>query len=112
MRECLILIYCFMLFKQFRAAVYYALHITATLNRMFECIFSTTVCLLGVLVYPGKGTVVVVCVWTPTVSGVHPVGCGSGPVGLVCKCKLSVQDTQIEFMRVVILMIVIASLPS
>ena len=41
--------------------------------------FSSTVCLLGVLDYPGKDTVVDVCVWIPTVSGTHPVGSGRGP---------------------------------
>ena len=45
----------------------------------------TTVCLLGVLEYPGKDTVVVVCVcvWIPTDSGVYPWGSGRDPVGCV-----------------------------
>jgi hypothetical protein len=65
-----------------------------------------------VLDYPGIFTVVVVCVCVTTDSGVYPVGCGSGPVGCVDFFLLSVQDTVIELLRVVILMIVRASLPS
>ena len=42
-------------------------------------------CLLGVLEYPGKDTVAVVCVcvWIPTDSGVYPSGSGRDPVGCV-----------------------------
>ena len=68
----------------------------------------TTVCLLGVLDYPGKDTVVVVvCVCVdPDGQRRVPKGSGRDPVGCVIFRTLSAQDTMLRLMHASILMIV------
>ena len=63
-------------------------------------------CLLGVLEYPGKDTVVVVCVCDPTASGVHPVGCGPWTVGCVGSQEPPYVDVCLRLLRAIFLMIV------